>query len=574
MIDFNNPIQLLCVLLYVFITRTELHFVRCIKPNGRQQASNFDQSLIYHQLRCCGILEVARIAQAGYPTRYAHIDFADRYRLLLPGMPQGPLPTGVSPLDVCTRLLSHLGIDPSQYQIGRTKLFFRAGVLGRLEDRVIRINRAVLAIQSTWRMALQRRKFLEVKAAATAIEAAWRGCLGRRKAAERRSQRNAAVLIQTVWRGHTTRQQYRVTRTAVLCIQQGWRRLQARRQLHARMIVRHEEERKAAEQAAIRLSEQESYEALKKEFGVDGAYVREVLTVWKEHGERFQEYLDSVKSTTQDAAQGAAQGAEGTEQPLQLNESLKLYVLQLEEELEELRQQLLEQEQARAQEQLDDGNDDDEEDEDEEGEGEEEQDGRMETDRSHHSDTSVSIMSYSNDESFSPFQMKMLKGQPTNAINISATATAAQEIGPRPTIPVARFGRAGPEGAVAALQAEMAKKSALFDDDACFIREVHEGVSLAPSMDPYKEIDRLMNRYKAWQRDFKTRLKSTQEALRCSQRVLQENSSHNPQVVRLAKVHSSLPESKVSSKSRDGSLTARLMTFARGSRTKKNQSSQ
>lgn len=58
--------------------------MRCIKPNSRQEARQFDAALVLHQLRCCGVLEVARIAQAGYPTRYLHHDFAARYRDLLP----------------------------------------------------------------------------------------------------------------------------------------------------------------------------------------------------------------------------------------------------------------------------------------------------------------------------------------------------------------------------------------------------------------------------------------------------------------------------------------------------------
>jgi hypothetical protein len=28
--------------------------------------------MVLHQLRCCGVLEVARIARAGFPTRYTH----------------------------------------------------------------------------------------------------------------------------------------------------------------------------------------------------------------------------------------------------------------------------------------------------------------------------------------------------------------------------------------------------------------------------------------------------------------------------------------------------------------------
>ena len=43
----------------------------------------FDASLVLHQLRCCGVLEVTRIARAGYPTRYLHQEFADRYGILL-----------------------------------------------------------------------------------------------------------------------------------------------------------------------------------------------------------------------------------------------------------------------------------------------------------------------------------------------------------------------------------------------------------------------------------------------------------------------------------------------------------
>lgn len=69
--------------------RMELHFVRCIKPNGLQVATTFDAQLTLHQLRCCGVLEVTRIARAGYPTRYLHNQFAERYHVLLHGAGAG-----------------------------------------------------------------------------------------------------------------------------------------------------------------------------------------------------------------------------------------------------------------------------------------------------------------------------------------------------------------------------------------------------------------------------------------------------------------------------------------------------
>ena len=52
---------------------------------------------------------------------------------------------GRSALDVCKELLAEFRIPEEMYQIGRTKLFFRAGVLGHLEDTSARLNRRAAA---------------------------------------------------------------------------------------------------------------------------------------------------------------------------------------------------------------------------------------------------------------------------------------------------------------------------------------------------------------------------------------------------------------------------------------------
>ena len=57
---------------------------RCIKPNFGLKPDTFDQTMILQQLRCCGVLEVVRIAKAGYPTRYLHDQFVSRYIDLMP----------------------------------------------------------------------------------------------------------------------------------------------------------------------------------------------------------------------------------------------------------------------------------------------------------------------------------------------------------------------------------------------------------------------------------------------------------------------------------------------------------
>jgi len=48
---------------------------------------------------------------------------------------------GEDSLAVCKKLLIEFRIPTDMYQIGLTKLFFRAGVLGHLEDTSARLNR-------------------------------------------------------------------------------------------------------------------------------------------------------------------------------------------------------------------------------------------------------------------------------------------------------------------------------------------------------------------------------------------------------------------------------------------------
>ena len=71
--------------------------MRCIKPNDGQRPSDFQAPLTLHQLRCCGVLEVTRIARAGYPTRYLHRQFAERYHALLHGGQSGAPAACISP---------------------------------------------------------------------------------------------------------------------------------------------------------------------------------------------------------------------------------------------------------------------------------------------------------------------------------------------------------------------------------------------------------------------------------------------------------------------------------------------
>ncbi len=64
------------------IDTTSPHYIRCLKPNDALQPDHFDSAVIADQLRCAGILEAVRVSRVGYPQRYLHKTFVQRYQVL------------------------------------------------------------------------------------------------------------------------------------------------------------------------------------------------------------------------------------------------------------------------------------------------------------------------------------------------------------------------------------------------------------------------------------------------------------------------------------------------------------
>lgn len=60
------------------IHHTNVHYIRCIKPNEAKKAWLFEPQQVLSQLRACGVLETIRISCAGYPSRWTFGEFASR----------------------------------------------------------------------------------------------------------------------------------------------------------------------------------------------------------------------------------------------------------------------------------------------------------------------------------------------------------------------------------------------------------------------------------------------------------------------------------------------------------------
>ncbi|XP_032816927.1 myosin heavy chain, skeletal muscle, adult-like [Petromyzon marinus] len=128
---------------------THPHFVRCLIPNETKTPGTMDNNLVMHQLRCNGVLEGIRICRKGFPNRIVYGDFKQRYRVLNPNaMPEGQF---VDSKKACEKLMASLELDESQYKFGHTKVFFRAGLLGTLEE--MRDDRLSLLLTRTQALA-------------------------------------------------------------------------------------------------------------------------------------------------------------------------------------------------------------------------------------------------------------------------------------------------------------------------------------------------------------------------------------------------------------------------------------
>uniref|UniRef100_A0A8C5PGQ6 Myosin-7 n=1 Tax=Leptobrachium leishanense TaxID=445787 RepID=A0A8C5PGQ6_9ANUR len=140
---------------------THPHFVRCIIPNERKAPGEMDNPLVMHQLRCNGVLEGIRICRKGFPNRILYGDFRQRYRILNPAaIPEGQF---IDSKKGAEKLLSSLDIDHTQYKFGHTKVFFKAGLLGLLEEmRDERLSRIITRIQAQSRGLLMRREFKKI----------------------------------------------------------------------------------------------------------------------------------------------------------------------------------------------------------------------------------------------------------------------------------------------------------------------------------------------------------------------------------------------------------------------------
>jgi myosin heavy chain 6/7 len=139
------------------LKQTHPHFVRCIIPNEIKTGGVLDPHLVMHQLHCNGVLEGIRICRKGFPNRLMYPEFKQRYSILAPNA----VPKGfVDATKATGAILKEIALNEELYRLGNTKVFFKAGTLGQLEElRDNAVSKILTMLQSHIRLYIMKKEY-------------------------------------------------------------------------------------------------------------------------------------------------------------------------------------------------------------------------------------------------------------------------------------------------------------------------------------------------------------------------------------------------------------------------------
>merc|ERR1711963_619272 len=139
---------------------TEPHFIRCVVPNTHKQPGGVEPGLIMHQYQCNGVLAGIAICRAGFPNKINYPEFKARYNIL------GAAAVAKAKNDKAAAgaVVDIVKLDKDKFRLGHTKVFFRAGILGYMEEvREDRIGAVLAWLQAGARGKASRMQFKKLQ---------------------------------------------------------------------------------------------------------------------------------------------------------------------------------------------------------------------------------------------------------------------------------------------------------------------------------------------------------------------------------------------------------------------------
>merc|ERR1719402_988747 len=140
--------------------KTEPHFIRCVVPNTHKVPGGVEPDLVMHQYQCNGVLAGIAICRAGFPNKMTYPEFKARYNILAAKL----VAKAKNDKAAASGLLELIKLDKEKYRCGHTKVFFRAGILGFMEEvREDRIGSVLAWLQAGARGKSSRMAFKKLQ---------------------------------------------------------------------------------------------------------------------------------------------------------------------------------------------------------------------------------------------------------------------------------------------------------------------------------------------------------------------------------------------------------------------------
>merc|ERR1712038_586072 len=109
---------------------TDPSFIRCVVPNTHKIPGGVQPDLIMHQYRCNGVLAGIAICRLGFPNKLMYPDFKARYNILA----ANAVAKAKNDKSAAGAVFEAIKLDKEKWRLGHTKVFFRAGILGLMEE--------------------------------------------------------------------------------------------------------------------------------------------------------------------------------------------------------------------------------------------------------------------------------------------------------------------------------------------------------------------------------------------------------------------------------------------------------
>merc|ERR1711899_325180 len=109
---------------------TDPSFIRCVVPNTHKKPGMVEPGLVMHQYQCNGVLAGIAICRKGFPNKILYPEFKSRYNILA----AAAVAKAKKDKGQAKAVLDKVKLEAEKYRLGHTKVFFRAGILGYMEE--------------------------------------------------------------------------------------------------------------------------------------------------------------------------------------------------------------------------------------------------------------------------------------------------------------------------------------------------------------------------------------------------------------------------------------------------------